>query len=368
MLDIFDRDGLALSTGSTPPQVACFTSFTYSYLPRACVLAQTLRRAHPDWFLCAVIVDRPPPDIDLAGRLAMFDDVVEAHVLDIPGFASWIFKYNVIEACTAVKGRVLGDLLAAGYPKVVYLDPDIAVFHPLDDVVRKLDEHSIILTPHQVEPNTARDAIIDNEMTSFRYGIYNLGFVAVRNDATGRACAAWWDRMLSQACYEEVETGIYTDQKYFDMVPALFDNVLIERDPGCNVASWNISRRNLQVTRSGDLQINGSPLKFYHFTKIGGIGDTMTERYAGANFEIMEVWHWYKRAIAANDVPGVPPGYWHYANFADGTPIPYAARVLYRQRPDLVRHFQDPFDPAGFRAWIAREAPAVLGAEAANRT
>ena len=47
----------------------CFTSFTYSYLPRARVLAETLRQAHPDWQLWAVVVDRPPPGADLRDAL-----------------------------------------------------------------------------------------------------------------------------------------------------------------------------------------------------------------------------------------------------------------------------------------------------------
>ena len=40
--------------------------------------------------------------------------------------------------------------------------------------------------------------------------------------------------------YEEAAFGVYTDQRWCDLVPALFDGVKVLRDPGLNVASWNL--------------------------------------------------------------------------------------------------------------------------------
>lgn len=342
-------------------RTCCYTSFSYSYLSRARILAQSLRRAHPDWAIHAVIVDTVPDDLDEATALADFDAVVEASSLRLPRFRSWLFKHDIVEACTAVKGQMMVELLEAGFAKVVYLDPDIAVFHPLDGITSRLDTASIVLTPHQCEPNVTDMEVGDNELTSLKYGIFNLGFVAVRNDDPGRAFAAWWARMLHRACYDAVETGIFTDQRYCDLVPGLFDNVFIERDPGYNVASWNLSRRTLRF-EGGNLLVNGSPLKFYHFTKIGGDGDTMTERYAGTNTEVFEVWQWYKRRLLATSVPGIPPRYWSYGHFSNGLPIAKPMRELYRSRSDLMSYFDDPFDvnDNSFYAWLSREAPQLL--------
>ena len=41
-------------------KVLCYSSFTFSYLNRARVLFQTLRRFHPEWELVALMTDRPP--------------------------------------------------------------------------------------------------------------------------------------------------------------------------------------------------------------------------------------------------------------------------------------------------------------------
>ncbi|MCC6720481.1 MAG: hypothetical protein IT555_21620 [Acetobacteraceae bacterium] len=348
-------------------RIACFTSFTYAYLARARVLAESLRRLHPDWSLTALVTDRPPPNLP-ATALDCFDHVQDAAALGIPDFPAWLFKHDLVEACTAVKATMLRRLLERGAEKVIYLDPDIAAFAPLTPLVDRLDAASLLLTPHQLAPDTTPEQVRDNEGGSLRYGIYNLGFLGVRNDPTGRAFAAWWEERLHAACYDAPEAGIFTDQKYCDLVPGLFPGVHITRDPGCNVASWNIARRPVRITPRGEVTAAGRLLRFYHFTKIApegarAAGDTMTERHAGENYEIHELVAWYKRAIAAAELPEAAGHPWHYASFADGTAIPRAARLLWRDRADLRRAFADPFHPAQYRAWLAAHQPATLGIE-----
>ncbi len=340
--------------------MCCFTSFTYAYLSRARVLAASVRRAHPSWHLAAVLVDEPPAGEDPAVLAETFDEVLRLPGLGIPRHRSWIFKHDVVEACTAVKGHALLLLLEA-HEAVVYLDPDIALFHPLDALEELLDRASVVLTPHQVTPNESAHAVADNEGTSLQYGIYNLGFLAVRADAAGFAFARWWARQLHRACYDEVERGIFTDQKYCDLAPALFDRVHVHRDPGWNVASWNISRRLLAVDAAGGISAGGRPLCFYHFTKIGGAGDVMTRRYGANNPVVAEVWEWYRRALAAHAVSWVPPGHWAYGRFDNGLPIRKALRVLYRRRADLMAAFPDPFAAEnGFLSWLRQEQPQLL--------
>ncbi|MCX6973422.1 MAG: hypothetical protein NTZ94_03810 [Verrucomicrobia bacterium] len=342
--------------------VSCYSSFTLSYLSRAILLARTLRQAHPTWELWAVITDKLPPEVDLSEWLVEFDHVIFSDQLEIPRFNAWIFKHDVVEASTAVKGTMLRILLERGADIVVYLDPDIAVFHPLDSVIKKLDYASILLTPHQVQPNLNEGEIRDNELTSLKYGIFNLGFLAVRNDVRGRAFANWWESVLIFACYDEPHNGFFTDQKWCDLVPALFEGVCIEQDPGCNVASWNLTRRQLVIARDGGILVNGSPLKFYHFTKINREGDLMTERYSGDNVEVIEIWKWYKRMLQRVVVSSIPKGYWHYGKFNNNVTISKKLREFYRSRKDVYEHFDDPFctEGASLWAWLGREQPELL--------
>ena len=44
---------------------------------------------------------------------------------------------------------------------------------------------------------------------------------------------------------------MHYDQRWLDLVPALFDDVHIVRDPGCNVAYWNLPERYVTLTPNG---------------------------------------------------------------------------------------------------------------------
>lgn len=334
--------------------VHCYTSFTFSYLSRALILNRTLKAAHPDWTFWALLVDEAPATGAFDSCLAAFDQVIYARDLEIEQFESWLFKHDIVEACTAVKGRMLQHLLDIGAEKVIYLDPDIAVFHPLDDIVSQLNTSSIVVTPHQINPNKDASAIRDNELTSLQYGVFNLGFIGVRNDLNGRAFSDWWADSLYFACYDDVPSGIFTDQKWCDLVPCFFDGVFVSRDPGCNVASWNLSQRNVEIGRDGVIRVDGSTLKFYHFTKINSIGDVMTDRYLGERLGAVEVWNWYKRALQSIVTPAVPAGYWHYGLFENGVSINQQMRLIYRQRNDLSIAFPNPFQ-SEYYEWLCNE-------------
>ena len=238
---------------------------------------------------------------------------------------------------------MLCHLFTKGAEKVVYLDPDIAVFADLNEIVERLTDTPIILTPHQILPNETEGLIKDNEMTSLKYGIFNLGFVAVRNDDAGRCSRNWWAKQLYLACYDDVPNGLFTDQKWCDLVPCLFDQAsYIERDPGYNVASWNISTREIRINMDGRHPRHGSPLKFFHFTKINSAGDIMIEKNARDN---VEVWncgigtggHCRIWSLIFRKATGIT------ANFDNGMKIPKAARILFRERADLFEYFANPF-------------------------
>ena len=338
-------------------KVLCYSSFTFSYLNRARVLYQTLRRFHPDWELVALITDRPPPGFDFSAAAEPFDRVVWAEDLGIESFPAWLFKHDIVEACTAVKGPFIHQACASGADTVIYLDPDTALFAPLTPLIDWLGDSDILLTPHLLAPNTDRMAILDHDLSASRTGIFNLGFVAIRTTGEGARFARWWNDRLLDYCYDDIPMGLFVDQRWCDHVPALFDKVRIIRDPGYNVASWNLSQRRLSTDAEGRFLVNGSTLRFWHFTKLGPTGDVMTKRYAGNNYPVYEVWRWYKDQVAAATDPRIPGRYWAYDQYSDGTPVSRAHRLLYRDRPDLQAAFPDPFDarPGGFRDWLANE-------------
>lgn len=335
--------------------VHCFTSASFNYLAKARVLGRTLKKFHPDWKMSICVTDKEPPGFTFDLSDEPFDDVIWSHELDLSNPQAWLFQHEIVEACTAVKGPVLRKLLDEGANAVVYLDPDIAVFNRLDPLVDLLKSNSILLTPHQLSPELRTQAILDNEFGSLLHGTYNLGFIAVANDSNGNAMAKWWDERLRAYCMDDKSDGIFVDQKWCDLVPALFDGVHVIRDPGFNVASWNLSHRKLQFDCYGNASVNGSvPLRFFHFTKLGPIGDTMTRKYAQDNVEVYELWSWYKRAVEQENLLNIPSGWWHYGTYDNGEKISKAARRTYRGRADLQTAYPNPFSTVGdcFLNWL----------------
>ena len=333
-------------------RVHCFTSISLNYLAKARVLGATLKKLHPSWTLTLCVTDQEPEGFVFDLSKEPFDRVVWTEGLLGEGTRRWIFQHDVVEICTAVKGPMLKALTDTDADYIFYLDPDTAVFSNLDPLLDILHEHSVVLTPHQLTPEREDAAIVDNEICSLAFGTYNLGFVGIRNDAEGKKFAAWWSDRLIKYCIDDRANGLFVDQKWCDLAPALFDRVHVLRDPGYNVASWNLSNRKIHIDTSGEISVNGSPLRFFHFTKLGPIGDTMTQKYARDNVDVYELWSWYKREVDRNVEQSLPASWWHYATFSNGAAIPKSARRLYRDRSDLQREYADPFDAAGYYEWL----------------
>ena len=166
-------------------KVLCYSSFTFSYLNRARVLYQTLRRFHPEWELVALITDQPPEGFAFDAAEEPFDRVVWAQDLGIPNFKSWLFKHDVVEVCTAVKGPFIHQACASGADAVIYLDPDTALFGPLDPLVEWLGEHDILLTPHLIDANDDPASIADNDLSASRTGRAQSPVMIRRTSAFG---------------------------------------------------------------------------------------------------------------------------------------------------------------------------------------
>src|SRR3546814_12289571 len=85
------------------------------------------------------------------------------------------------------------------------------------------------------------------EMSVTEHGIYNLGHLFVRPDENGRALSRWWADRLDKYCFDDKTIGLFTDQRWMDLVPATFEGVKILRVPNMDVASWNIRSEERRV-------------------------------------------------------------------------------------------------------------------------
>jgi len=177
--------------------------------------------------------------------------------LEIPNFRSVAFKYDVLELNTNVKPTFLKSLFARGFDQVVYLDPDIFVYQELESVFSALQEHAIVVTPHSLSPNPDD---IQSEVIFLMGGVFNLGFLALSKCAETDRFLSWWEQRCLDFAYNEPRKGMFVDQKWMNLVPCFFDKVKILKQPGCNMAFWNLHERHLS-SGNGSLTVNQtSPL------------------------------------------------------------------------------------------------------------
>ena len=219
---------------------AC-TIIARNYLPAARVLATSFRQHHPAGRLFVLLIDDPLGELDTGTEpfevLHLSD--LEIELSELHHMAA---LYSLMEFATAVKPWLLHSLLRRGETQsVLYFDPDIQVFHPLDEVARQAEEHGIVLTPHVTAP-MPRDHKMTNETSILASGIYNLGFIGVSHDAA--PFLQFWMQRLRRECIIDPGNMRFVDQRWVDFVPGMFDSKIL-RDPTFNVAYWNLDHRDL---------------------------------------------------------------------------------------------------------------------------
>ena len=252
-----------------------YTSANLNYAPQTAVLLESIRRFEPSAHVVLLLVDDVPIDGSWESYLSSFDEVITARELLGDRHDSWMAPYSVIEACTSVKGPALEFLLERG-GEVIYLDPDTALFAPLTRFCEQLARCSILLTPHQLQPADISDVYLADEIDALRYGAYNFGVFGVRSTPEGKRFAHWWSQRLAAHSIDDASRGLFTDQKWADLIPVFFPDSAIHREAGMNVASWNLHHRLFRINADGDYVVDDSPLVLYHFSKITHLGKMAT--------------------------------------------------------------------------------------------
>ena len=134
-----------------PSDIAVFSICSNNYLAQADVLFASVRAVHPEADLVLGLADLR----DANARYPHGVEVLQANELGIADFESFAFAYDVMEFNTAIKPTLMLRLFERGYRKVVYFDPDIALYRRLDDLLARLDEKAFVLTPHLTAPPRA---------------------------------------------------------------------------------------------------------------------------------------------------------------------------------------------------------------------
>ncbi|MRX48658.1 hypothetical protein [Pedobacter puniceum] len=253
-----------------------FTICAKNYIGLAQTLESSIKKHSEDVEFLIFVAD----EISSSDGLTNLPEnvIISKDVLAIPTqqWHEMAFKYDLTEFCTSIKPSCFKYIFKEFNPDVcIYFDPDILTFNSLDIIFNQLNNYSIMVTPHitTIEENYSGSL---NERNLLYSGMFNLGFLGLKNDETANIMLDWWAERLKDRCYQNVMENYFTDQKWMDFLPSFFpDELLISTDLGLNVAPWNFYERQLIVEKDGRLNIKHRfkedigrqyPLTFIHFS------------------------------------------------------------------------------------------------------
>ena len=338
-----------------------------NYLPFARLLARSFKQHNPTDTFVILLVDAEP------GEISSEQDFEIATPVDLPidpdEFRRLALFYNVTELSTAMKPWALEMLLRRGSATAVYLDPDIYVYSSLAELETLSLERGIVLTPHGVVP-MRRDGLRPTEADIMGSGVYNLGFIAVGQGNV--PMLHWWQERLRRDSISAPDQMLFTDQRWIDLVPSYWECAIL-RDPGYNVAYWNLDNRPVERI-DGELYAGGRPLRFFHFSGYRPETPWVLSKYVADNPRVVlsehpvvrELCNEYGRmAKSEGMVPGQTAEY-RFNRLANGIPITRGMRRLYRA--EMIRadkgkadYPPPPFDPStesALHAWfLAPQGP-----------
>lgn len=272
----------------------------------------------------------PDPGIELLG----IEDI------GIAALDAMVVQYSILELNTAIKPFVFSRLFAdATTERVIYFDPDIQLFGSGAPLLQHLQKADVVLTPHITAP--LADDKHPSDLSILQSGTYNLGFVAMRRCEDTARLLQWWQGKLERDCVVDIPRGLFTDQKWMDLVPGFCERTVVERHPGWNVAYWNLMHRQVEAGPGG-YTVNDLPLFFFHFSgydpRTGSISkhqDRFTLANCAPATQLLFAQYTERLAAAGKERYAAMP--YAFAKLADGTPLPDCARRAVRRHLDWSR-------------------------------
>lgn len=246
-----------------------------NYLPFVRVLSASLVKHNPFVKLVVLLVAEKESCVPLEKEGFHVLHPSEIGKSDMAGMSE---RYSIKQICAALKPVLLRHLLDQGVPCVTFLDPDIFVTKSLAPLFKMVARHSLTVTPHiHSYEDSART--IGLERSIRLAGIYNAGCLGVGNTNETLRFLDWWAERLRTHCLNAPQAGIHFDQRWLDHAMGFVEDVHILRDPGCNVAYWNIGDFTWRAG-DGGFHVNDKPLRFFHFSGFDPLDSSTVSRFA----------------------------------------------------------------------------------------
>ncbi|HEX7135803.1 MAG TPA: hypothetical protein VF228_24705 [Iamia sp.] len=339
------------------------TVATRSYLADARLAARSFVDHHPGARFTIVVVDgdHMPP----AAWIHRDVELVTPTELGLPADALLAMAaiYSPFEIACALKPLALRRTLEQA-DVGVYVDGDVEVLDPMDELVAAAAEHDVVLVPHVLDP-VPRDGRLPDEPGLLGAGMYNGGLIAVRRSSG--PFLDWWEERLRRDALGRPDMMMLADQRWLDFVPVLFDHHVL-RDPTYDLAYWNLHERPTAWV-DGRLCVVDRPVRCFHYSGLTDARPWLLSAFAEdrprvALADVPAVarqcrgWLARRRAVDADADRAL--GY-HWSRTARGVEVDRRARMLFRDallaaEADATGRTlvpPNPFAPDGGEAWEA---------------
>ncbi len=172
--------------------------------------------------------------------------------------ADFVCPYPLLAVGDLLPAEQLAELAAACKPlflaeifrryaevgKLIYADPNIRFFSALTPVWDQLSTANVLLTPFIIK--SPADTHWPDEKFFQNVGLYCADFLALQRSTETSRFLAWWDDRVRKRAYIDFCAGLCTDQLWLMHVPVFFRKVTVVKNPGWQVALWNLPERTIR--------------------------------------------------------------------------------------------------------------------------
>lgn len=243
---------------------AVVTIVQKNYFTFAEALAKSVKRFHPGIRVYVLLADRPDDRFDAKAKSF---DVITLDDVRIPHIEKYCFCYNAYQRVGFLKSFALEYLFEKyHFKKIIYFDSDIYVKHDISFILDLLNDYSVIITPHIIKPQRSfRDSkgrVVEESIVAGP--VFNAGILGLSNTDEGLNAVRW---LKERTIPFKGKKLFDIEQTWFNLLPLIFKNVYILKNPGCNLAYWNLHERDIR-TKNSAVQVDGEPLYFFHFSGV----------------------------------------------------------------------------------------------------
>jgi hypothetical protein len=255
------------------------TYFDWNYAAKGLVMIESLLAIEPNATIFVLAIDEDTYNMLCTSTLKLIPIKLDSFLELDKALTDVITTRSRVEFYFTLTSCLLHYLLQSKIPpneKLTYLDSDLYFLADIQPLHDEMTSRSAQVIPHNFTDLLKGAAV---------HGLYNVGWISIRNDTIGREIIDDYRKDCLTWCFDKVDGPLFADQKYLNYWPYLYPNVVVSQIEQANVAPWNIDETNFHI--SSHLPFYKSKrVIFYHFHGLKRTLDGCYNLTGGYNYPI----------------------------------------------------------------------------------